>query len=176
MYHGLAKARRNAIEWFGLNADFDLYGPGWESVRGGLNRKLARAVNRCYRGPLPAGPQAKIEALQRYRFCLCIENTRFPGYATEKIFEPMFAGAIPVYLGAPDIAGQVPPDSFVDVRQFPSWASLGKYLANLPEVEVQRMRAAGADFLASDAFESFRSGTQARLLVDALDQVSHGAA
>ncbi|CAI5982310.1 unnamed protein product, partial [Closterium sp. NIES-64] len=49
-----------------------------------------------------------------YLFSLAIENTRAPGYVTEKFFYPLEAGTVPIYIGAPDIAAFAPPDSYID--------------------------------------------------------------
>jgi hypothetical protein len=38
--------------------------------------------------------------LEQYRFNLCPENSNASGYCTEKIFEAIYAGCIPVYYGA----------------------------------------------------------------------------
>lgn len=41
----------------------------------------------------------KNEYLKKYRFNLCPENSNHPGYCTEKIFESIKSGAIPLYWG-----------------------------------------------------------------------------
>ena len=55
-----------------------------------------------------------VEAYAPYRFVICAENNALPGYVTEKIVSAMLAGAIPIYLGAPDIAEHFNPASFLD--------------------------------------------------------------
>lgn len=42
----------------------------------------------------------KIEYLKNYQFNLCPENSNHPGYCTEKIFESIQAGCIPIYWGS----------------------------------------------------------------------------
>ena len=39
-------------------------------------------------------------------------------WITEKIFDCFYAGTIPVYLGAPDVARWLPPECFIDMRRF----------------------------------------------------------
>ena len=53
------------------------------------------------------------DALRRYRFYLAFENTCETGYVTEKVYNGLDAGVIPVYLGAPDIADYVPKGSIL---------------------------------------------------------------
>jgi alpha(1,3/1,4) fucosyltransferase len=42
----------------------------------------------------------KREFLQSYRFNLCPENSNYKGYVTEKIFDAIYAGCIPIYWGS----------------------------------------------------------------------------
>lgn len=59
----------------------------------------------------------KIKLLSSYKFMLVIENSIDNFYVTEKIFHAWEAGAIPLYLGAPEIERFVPgEDSFIDLR------------------------------------------------------------
>ena len=37
-----------------------------------------------------------------YKFTLALENSLLPHYMTEKIWEPLAAGSVPVYFGAPN--------------------------------------------------------------------------
>lgn len=42
----------------------------------------------------------KLEYLRNYRFNLCPENSDYPGYCTEKIFEAISSGCLPIYCGS----------------------------------------------------------------------------
>ena len=42
----------------------------------------------------------KQQAISNYMFYLAFENTNEPGYVTEKVFDGLIAGVVPVYLGA----------------------------------------------------------------------------
>jgi len=42
----------------------------------------------------------KVEFLKSYKFNLCPENSNYPGYVTEKIFDAISAGCIPIYWGS----------------------------------------------------------------------------
>ena len=78
-----------------------------------------------------------------------MENFTYPGYVTEKIFDALAAGSIPVYLGAPDIESFVPKETFIDMRDFPTIAKLEAFLNDLDEEAAIEMVASGQHFLAS---------------------------
>jgi len=76
-------------------------------------------------------------------------------YISEKIFEPMMSGSVPVYLGDEKIDEVVPSDAFVDVRKFKNQADLLKYLKNCPESDWQKMYITGQKYLNGNIFRSF---------------------
>lgn len=49
-----------------------------------------------------------------YKFVLVAENDRKDGWVTEKIFNAVLAGAVPIYFGAPDIETYVNPARFIN--------------------------------------------------------------
>lgn len=50
------------------------------------------------------GPVAdKMGFLRGYRFNIACENSSSPSYITEKLIDPILAGSIPIYWGAPDV-------------------------------------------------------------------------
>lgn len=62
----------------------------------------------------------KMEFLSRYKFTLAFENGNYPGYTTEKLFEPLLVGSLPVYWGN-ELAGlDFNPASFLHRKDFPS--------------------------------------------------------
>jgi hypothetical protein len=128
----------------------DLYGRGWNQWWS--HRSMwppywlnYRTLISIYRGPCAS----KYEVLSRYEFSLCLENMAMKGYLTEKLFDCLYAGTIPLYLGAKDIADSVPGDAFVDCRQFVSWEELWRYAEALPPSRRQSMREAGRAFICS---------------------------
>jgi hypothetical protein len=163
--HDRYATRLAAIDAFADRADFDLYGEGWNQRHAAISpRQHARAL-RVYRGAV----HDKLRTLGGYRFALAIENTRFPGYVSEKLFDCLFAGTIPVYDGAPDALRYVPPEAFVDASLFTDYAALEQFLREMTEADAQHYLGAGQSFLRSPAFERFCGQTFARELVDTLD-------
>jgi hypothetical protein len=58
---------------------------------------------------------------RQFRFVIAFENVRIPGYISEKFINPVLAGAIPIYFGAPDVAEHFNPKRFIDVSNFESF-------------------------------------------------------
>lgn len=81
----------------------------------------------------------KIDLLRRYDFTLAFENSIAPDYVTEKLYDPLIAGSIPVYLGAPNVEELAPGERcYVDVRDFRDAAELARYLRHLASSESER--------------------------------------
>ena len=86
------------------------------------------ANNRSLDGP-DRGVQTMVETIARYKFTLAFENASEPDYVTEKFFNPLIAGSVPVYLGAPNIEEFAPgKNCFVDVTDFSGVDDLAAYL------------------------------------------------
>jgi len=52
-----------------------------------------------YGNYLEPGNQQKYDLLSQYKFNLCFENSLAEGYVTEKLFQALIAGTIPIYWG-----------------------------------------------------------------------------
>lgn len=137
LWRELYSERLKAIKYFSSVPGFDLYGGGWGSApRHPLYIHYKKYVDRVWRGR--AGD--KMEVLSKYKFAICYENAPYDGYVTEKIYDCLAAGTIPVYLGAPDIETIVPPDCFIDFRKFRGYAELHRYLSSLSETDIEKYR------------------------------------
>ncbi|KAG0293337.1 4-alpha-L-fucosyltransferase [Linnemannia gamsii] len=66
----------------------------------------------------------KQQTLASYPFGLAAENSNCLGYVTEKFYDILASGAIPVYMGAPDIADFVPEGSYINVKDFATYDDL----------------------------------------------------
>ena len=76
-------------------------------------------------------PGNKTSLMERYAFVAAFENSYYPGYATEKVWEPLWQGSLPIYLGAPNIRSMLPENSFINVDDFNSIDALADYIENL---------------------------------------------
>jgi glycosyl transferase family 10 (putative fucosyltransferase) len=80
--------------------------------------------------------EAKLAVLARYKFTLAFENSRSPDYVTEKFFQPLMAGSVPVYRGAPNVADFAPGDKcFINADDFSGPAALAAHLDALARDE-----------------------------------------
>ncbi|CAM9591945.1 unnamed protein product, partial [Scytosiphon promiscuus] len=74
----------------------------------------------------------KVVLLSRYKFFLAFENNnQLKDYVTEKVYNGLQSGTLPVYWGAENIEDFVPKGSVVKASDFSSPAELGKHLKML---------------------------------------------
>jgi hypothetical protein len=145
----------------------DLYGRGWDEWWSRKSMWLTYWRHRsslmsAYRGNCTS----KLDVLSRYRFCLCLENTPMQGYITEKIFDCLYAGVVPLYLGAPDVANYLPKDSYIDLSQFSSWVDMWNAVRKVSEDEWLNRKLAGRDFINSQEYKNYFSSIDNIFQVD----------
>jgi len=77
---------------------------------------------------------SKLSVIANYKFTLAFENAITPDYVSEKFFDPLVAGSVPVYLGAPNVEDFAPGDRcFINTADFDSPKALAEYLLALNE-------------------------------------------
>lgn len=181
LYH----RRRETIQWFEEHHpdDFDLYGFGWDRGTPAFqNRPKLQRILR-HTGLLKLFPkqeyatwkgcvERKRDVLGKYRFGFCYENTdQIPGYITEKIFDVMFAGTVPVYLGADNTASHIPESCFINRRKFSDHRKLYGYLKNMPKNEYEQYLKSIHTFLSTNQSKEFSIETYTRTLTDVWQKV-----
>ena len=78
------------------------------------------------------GRSSKKEVIGKYKFYLAFENACGKDYVTEKFYDALEEGTIPVYLGAENIEELSPSEHcYINVQDFESPAALAKYLKQL---------------------------------------------
>lgn len=93
----------------------------------------------------------KLEAFSNHRFALAFENmTGIDGYLTEKLFDCLRAGCVPVYWGAQDIGDYLPKDIYVDYREFGTPEALHEYLSDVGVDAFRSYLEAARDFLCTE--------------------------
>lgn len=170
----LYSERVKAIRWLESHApnDFSLFGNGWRVPQKRLGsigklqyrfEKIMPFVTRRPVFPSYQGPaNTKFEVYSRSKFSICFENARdIHGYITEKIFDCLFAGCVPIYWGDPAIEALIPTTCFIDFREFQNqtdpYGELYSYIKNMSEVTFLEYQQAGRDFLSSPSFAPFTS-------------------
>lgn len=74
----------------------------------------------------------KVKALKRYKFSLAFENSNEEDYVTEKFFQSLVAGTVPVVVGAPNIHDFAPsPGSVLHIKELNDVASVAKTMIHL---------------------------------------------
>lgn len=75
------------------------------------------------------GRESKINLYKQYKFVIAFENACATDYVTEKFFDPLIAGAVPIYLGAPNINEFAPGEHcFIHANDFKSPKELASYI------------------------------------------------
>lgn len=148
----LYSERIKAIATLSNRNGVDLFGRGWDRWWSRQSIWWPYWRYRCgiissYRGSCVS----KLDVLSNYRFSLCFENMPMTGYVTEKLFDCMYAGTVPVYWGAPDIHDLVPSGAFVDMRNFDNYNAMLDHVNNISDQQWLSMREIGRDFLQNRA-------------------------
>lgn len=175
----LYSKRIEAIRWFEKNHpnDLDLYGIGWDLYifkiplfsrvlnRFTRLRKILGTRWALYKGSV----DSKAELMQNYKFSICYENAEgISGYITEKIFDSMSAGCVPVYWGAPNIKHYIPEQCFIDKTQFKSYEDLYQYLTSMTEAEYSQRQLAISEYLKSEQHRLFEPAYNATVIAEEL--------
>lgn len=75
------------------------------------------------------GWDSKVALYSQYKFVIAFENSVLEDYVTEKLYDPLLAGTVPIYLGAPNVEEYLPGDDcVVRADRFDSPKELAQYL------------------------------------------------
>jgi glycosyltransferase involved in cell wall biosynthesis len=160
--------RLRALKHFAPSGAIDLWGRLWDKGLGDNEAEFGEAVRATWRGPV----DDKYDAMSRYKYSICYENMILEGWITEKLFDCLYSGVVPIYLGAPDIAEAVDPACYIDAREFANYAEMQKYLDSVSDADYERFRMAGRDYLASAQYQQFSpDGFADRFIRDVEDHV-----
>ncbi|HMV47132.1 MAG TPA: glycosyltransferase family 10 [Blastocatellia bacterium] len=145
----------------------DVFGRGWKGEQISWNSFYPNRPFRCaVSGQCREG---KHQLVSRYRFGVGVENFRGSlGYISEKIFDVLVAGSVPVYLGEERIEDYVPKSAFVDAREFRNQKELLLYLRSCSETEWRTRRESGKAYLQSKAFHPFSDEAFAARMIEVL--------
>ncbi|MDD4911635.1 MAG: glycosyltransferase family 10 [Sideroxydans sp.] len=164
----LYQERLNTIRWYESHAPeyFDLYGMGWHKPApaytpiGKINRSVASLRAKLF-GYLPFPSYRgtvvdKRDVMRRSKFSFCYENTKGPdNYITEKIFDSMMSGCVPVYWGPDNVLDHIPADCFIDRNAFRDTAAVHAHLLSLTQDQYEKYQQNIANYVAGEGLKSF---------------------
>jgi hypothetical protein len=155
--------RISLVRWYEKNAPtlFHLYGRGWGKPSAAFTgrdkcfRRIGRLRTQLFGyKPFPswcAEVKLKSDILSNAKFSYCYENVKdLPNYITEKIFDSFLSGCVPIYWGANNVQEYIPPNCFVDRRQFRDTAEVHRYLMSITPEEYGQFQKNISDFLRSE--------------------------
>jgi len=91
--------------------------------------------------PNDTGYKSLLELYRKYKFVIAFENSICEDYVTEKFYNPLLVGSVPVYKGAPNIAKFAPTfDCYLDATRFEQPSDLAqrlKWLCNNEEAYIE---------------------------------------
>lgn len=124
--------------------------------------------NTRYKGPVPNihSTKEKLDVIRQYKFYFCYENSRLPGYISEKIFNCFEVGIVPIYDGAPNILNYVPKDCLIDRRDFKSLDELYEYITSMSEETYNQYLENIRRYLASPQSYQFKKESWRDLVLD----------
>ncbi|KAL4555767.1 hypothetical protein LXL04_038395 [Taraxacum kok-saghyz] len=76
----------------------------------------------------------KVEALKKYKFSLAFENSNEEDYVTEKFFQSLVAGTVPIVVGPPNIQDFAPaPGSILHIKELKDIEPVARTMKHLAE-------------------------------------------
>lgn len=91
--------------------------------------------------------QNKQEFIKDYKFVISFENSSYPGYATEKIVQPMLENCMPIYWGDPTIQKDFNTKSFININDFNSFEEAIEYVIEIDRNEQKYLEMASQPWL-----------------------------
>lgn len=158
----LYRERINVIRWYEKNASkyFSLYGLGWKKPQPAFTRseKLIRRFKRLATQTLGYKPfpsyagevEDKSSIYLKTKFGYCYENVaNLPDYISEKIFDCLFSGCVPIYWGSNTIDQHIPSSCYIDRRNFKSTEEVHQFLLGISANQYQQYQDNIRKFLTS---------------------------
>lgn len=178
--------RINTIRWYEKYAPdkFELYGMGWSKpapafdfwgkARRSIPSLRAKLFSQkpfpSYRGEV----RDKAGVLRRSKYAYCYENSRnLSNYITEKIFDSLVCGCVPVYWGADNVLDYIPADCFVDRREFRDTAAVHEFLLSISTEDYAKYQSNIAMFLNCDKANHFSAERFISVVTDLVSKDVH---
>lgn len=99
------------------------------------------------------GRNSKLELYTHYKYVIAFENAISDDYVTEKFYDPLLSGAVPIYLGASNIRDYIPGNNcFVDASAYLTPKALADFI--------------NASYQDEEVYASFQEWRKQGVLVD----------
>lgn len=112
-----AKKRIEFVKKLLEHKEVDCLGP----VLNNITKETGRVGKKNNDGNFINWRDEKLEIIKNYKFTIAFENEQAKNYVTEKIFQPLLIGSIPIYWGAPNIAEYFNPNCYINIDDYESF-------------------------------------------------------
>jgi hypothetical protein len=158
-----------------------LYGLGWSKPEPAytfsekITRRLKRIASQIFGyKPFPSYVgeiEDKGSVYQKVKFAYCYENVaNLPDYISEKIFDCLLNGCVPVYWGSHTIEEHIPSTCYINRRNFKSTSEVHQSLLNIDADQYQQYQDNIQKFLASPKAMEFDTARYASIIVNKILQ------
>lgn len=148
--------------------DMDVFGANWEGKTGGWYYKFfPESPYKNWRGPARGD---KYNLLQKYRYAFAYENySGNEGYLSEKIFDVLEAGCVPVYWGDKNMETVFPREAYINARNFQNDEQVLREMLSWNEDRWVRAVSLGKEFLSSSTIKKYRPQAFAQTIKAAVE-------
>jgi hypothetical protein len=141
---------------------FDLFGEGWDLLR--ETRDICKGI--------PA--KCVLDYIGNYRYYFALENhSGACSLISERVWDALWGDAVPVYLGNTRLSEFIPPECYIDARQFRNPQEMLDYLCGVSERVWGQYRSAGREFIHSEQGANFLPETFAETFVGYITAIVH---
>ncbi|KAM9962284.1 hypothetical protein ACTFIR_005187 [Dictyostelium discoideum] len=81
-----------------------------------------------------------MEIYKKAKFVICFENENSTNYVTEKVYTALYAGAIPIWMGAKNIDQYVPTGSIINGNEFNNINEIGEHIKSIIDGKIDYKR------------------------------------
>ncbi|KAK5576349.1 hypothetical protein RB653_007490 [Dictyostelium firmibasis] len=91
-------------------------------------------------GTINSRIEYNMEIYKGFKFVICFENENSTNYVTEKVYTALYAGAIPIWMGAKNIDQYVPTGSIINGNEFNSILEIGEHVKSILDGKIDYQR------------------------------------
>ncbi|KAM9986821.1 hypothetical protein ACTFIY_011244 [Dictyostelium cf. discoideum] len=111
-----------------------------ESLGNCLNDNIVNIKSKEELGSIYSRIEYNMEIYKKAKFVICFENENSTNYVTEKVYTALYAGAIPIWMGAENIDQYVPTGSIINGNQFNNINEIGEHIKLIMDGKIDYKR------------------------------------